>query len=274
MNSRDIPETLKTLGVEFRSAALKAFATALVVAISGFALSRVKPINDLLSASPKISYLGIILWCAITSLVAVVLTYSLLSRRIVRLRAELVDVRDIATRDSLTSLYNASQIKPLLGRRIEQAKADGLMFSLIMVDIDHFKRINDSYTHSVGNFILRQVADQLPGRSGGDTTFRFGGDEFLIASKASNRENEGYGFAERVRREVANSQYLVEENSHRRESLTVSCGVTDYASEDTPEDMVTRVTMALHLAKQPRKDTDGVERSKNFVYVSNRPRSA
>ena len=269
MSLEALKPDFRKFGKEFRSEILKAIAAAIVVTISGIAATRITSVREFLTAQRPWSYLTIVCLCLFVAAMAAALTFAANKRKIAQLRAELVRMTDSATRDSLTNLYNANQIQPILRERIEKALKGGEHFWLIMIDIDNFKRINDQYTHSIGNFILRQIADQLPGRSGGDATFRFGGDEFLIASKLGGRENEGYGFADRIRREVADTQFLVEENSHRRESLTVSCGVTAYRSNDTPEELIARITQALHLAKQPRKDPDGIDREKNFVYILN-----
>jgi diguanylate cyclase (GGDEF)-like protein len=254
---------------EFRTAFLKAIAGIVATGVIALAVSFAPPLKAWLAASQSISGWHIAATCTLSALLAFALTFAWLWRRIATLQRSFAEVRDLATRDSLTGLYSHSQIAPILSQRIAEASDQRQHFSVIMVDIDGFKCINDSYSHTVGNRVLEQVARELPGRSGGDTSFRFGGDEFIIVSKVSDRSGEGYGFAERVRRDIAAAQFLVEENSHRRVSLTVSCGVTISVTGDTAESIVERVSLALHDAKRPRVDADGVERSKNFVFFRN-----
>jgi diguanylate cyclase (GGDEF)-like protein len=263
-----IKKELEKSGKEFRSELLKIFAAGLAAGISAIVIAQYKTTRDFFAKTASIPYFVLTLICIAVAGAAVMFFLSRI--KIERLSRELAELRDTATRDALTNLYNANQIQTALGERITKATTNHEMFSVIMIDIDNFKRINDSYTHTVGDFVLRQVADQLPGRSGGDATFRYGGDEFLIISKPTQHGNEGYGFAERIRREIASTQFLVEENSYDREPLTVSCGVTNFHESDTPKELMSRVSQALHLAKQPRSDGNGFRQAKNFVYVVNK----
>jgi diguanylate cyclase (GGDEF)-like protein len=254
---------------EFWGDVLKAIAGIAAASVIGFLLWLTSPVKGWLAAPQTLSGWALAATCAAVALVTFTLTFVWLGRRIATLQRSVAEVRDLATRDSLTGLYSQSQIIPVLQERIAETQAECLCFSVIMIDIDAFKSINDSFSHVVGNRVLEQVARELPGRSSGDSTFRFGGDEFLIISKVTQRRSEGYGFAERIRREIASAHFLAEENSHRRVSLTVSCGVTVFTPGDTPQSILDRVSLALHEAKRPRVDADGIERSKNFVFVQN-----
>jgi diguanylate cyclase (GGDEF)-like protein len=189
-------------------------------------------------------------------------------QQIALLTQKLDETTDISHRDLLTGAYNSNQIEPMLTRRIEEARAKREPFVLILIDIDGFKRINDTYDHEVGNSVLAQFAREITPRSAADILIRYGGDEFLIISKLGTDVTGGYGFAQRLRREIGDFEFLVEKNSPRRERLTISCGVTGFISDqDDSQAMRQRVAQALHEAKQPRTGPDGVIKAKDFVFV-------
>jgi PleD family two-component response regulator len=159
-------ELLKS-GKEFRSELFKVVATSLAAGISAIVIAQFKTTRDFFAKTVSMSYLAVALVCLVAASIAAAAVFLRSRRKIIRLSRELAALRDTATRDALTNLYNSNQIQTVLSERITQGAANGDTFSVIMIDIDNFKRINDSYTHSAGDFVLRQIADQLPGRSGG-----------------------------------------------------------------------------------------------------------
>jgi diguanylate cyclase (GGDEF)-like protein len=185
------------------------------------------------------------------------------------LREQLQSSADRATRDALTGAYLANQIEPLLGSRIAEARAARQNFALLFVDIDGFKRINDRYNHDTGNRVLRQFAQVITPRSAGDLLIRYGGDEFLLISKPGLDAEQGFLFAQRLRLEVRQSDFLIERDSVAREHLTMSCGLTDFdAAADSVESMLARAAEALRIAKSHVKHLpDGSVQAKDFVHV-------
>jgi diguanylate cyclase (GGDEF)-like protein len=106
-------------------------------------------------------------------------------QRILRLEDNLIkareDMRQKATHDELTTLWNRSAILALLKSEISRSVRDHSPLSLLLVDIDHFKRVNDSYGHLVGDEVLREVSTRLlHAVRGHDAVGRYGGEEFLI----------------------------------------------------------------------------------------------
>lgn len=189
-------------------------------------------------------------------------------QRIQQLYEELKIVKDNASRDPFTGAYKKDELPRLLDERITEAEANNKTFSLIFIDIDHFKRINDEHTHIIGDFVLSQFGDVIRPRSKDDILLRFGGDEFLIISKLGTDAKGGYGFAERLRREIKEYKFLVEDNSTEREELTISCGVTDFVlGQDNQKKLFARAADALHMAKQPRVNKNGSSARGNFVFV-------
>ena len=90
-------------------------------------------------------------------------------------------LRELARRDALTGLFNRHHLSDIMDRELARAARDGQPMSLLMIDIDHFKRINDSYGHQVGDDVLRETARLLLERTrDSDMLFRYGGEEFLL----------------------------------------------------------------------------------------------
>lgn len=106
-------------------------------------------------------------------------------RRIVELQSELLRaqeaLREQATRDALTKIWNRRSILEILAREGDRAAREGAALGLLMVDIDHFKSINDSYGHQAGDQVLGSIAARLAGAVRSyDSIGRYGGEEFLI----------------------------------------------------------------------------------------------
>ena len=106
-------------------------------------------------------------------------------RRIIELQNELLAAREIlyakATHDSLTSLLNHEEILGILDRELARSERDGLCVSIIMVDIDHFKQVNDTYGHLAGDVVLRIIAHKMNAMMRMyDSIGRYGGEEFLV----------------------------------------------------------------------------------------------
>ena len=100
-------------------------------------------------------------------------------REIVALQTQL---REQAVRDSLTGLHNRRYMEETLPRELARAKREGYPLALIMIDLDHFKRINDTYGHPAGDSVLKAMASiLLHGARQGDIICRYGGEEFLVA---------------------------------------------------------------------------------------------
>ena len=158
--------------------------------------------------------------------------------------------RDALT-DELTGLPNRRMFDAALRGRIENLGRYGWHFGLLIVDIDHFKKVNDQYGHTIGDAVLQGVGATLEGAvRAGDVVARWGGEEFAVLVEASDdaglRET-----AERIR-------VLVAQSEARRETLAisvrVSVGGTLAAPVDTPETLFARADGALYGAKHSGRD--------------------
>ena len=151
-----------------------------------------------------------------------------------------------ALHDPLTGLSNRAAMDSALVREIELARRYETALSLIALDIDYFKRINDSYGHAAGDYVLKRIAGILRSTvRGSDMVFRYGGEEFMVL--VSNTDRQGALFlAERIRGAVAAATMAYQD---LRFNTTVSLGVACLDRDDHPESFFNRADQALYEAK-------------------------
>ncbi|MFQ5698812.1 MAG: diguanylate cyclase [Myxococcota bacterium] len=155
--------------------------------------------------------------------------------------------------DELTGAYNHRYFREQLSLEVKRADRSGDLLSLLLLDIDDFKKLNDSFGHSAGDEVLRSVAEILHSQIR-DTDFlaRYGGEEFAVLTTI--REPGGAAvIAEKMRAAVASSRLCVETALGEEEvSVSVSVGVATYARD--PRHFFNRADMALYAAKNAGKD--------------------
>lgn len=157
-------------------------------------------------------------------------------------------VSDMANRDGLTGLYNARFFQEALDRELERLKRNGRPLSVLILDADRFKRINDKYGHPVGDQILQHVSRIA--RSvlrGYDVLARYGGEEF-IALLSDTTGAQGILLAERLRKMVEQRPYLPEQGDPIK--VTVSVGVAQSHAPYTKKDLISQADQALYRAKE------------------------
>lgn len=157
-----------------------------------------------------------------------------------------------AGRDSLTRLLNRKFLSVVLSREIEIARHSEKCFALLMVDIDHFKSINDTHGHDAGDSVLQQMASILDRSTrGGDYVFRMGGEEFLIVLVDTDEEGSRL-FAERLRQAVAKEPMLAAADTLL--NVTVSIGLTLHDGHPDYQRSMQRADQALYQAKRGGRD--------------------
>ncbi len=150
----------------------------------------------------------------------------------------------LATTDGLTKLLNRRTIMDELTRQVEAAKKDGQAFSILLFDVDHFKRINDTVGHGVGDRVLREVAKLLKGSlRGSDKGGRYGGEEFLVVLPGTTKA-EALVIAERIRTLIAQTPIQGLEWA-----VTVSIGVSHWAGHNL-HGLLATADMNLYRAKE------------------------
>ena len=153
-------------------------------------------------------------------------------------------MRELAHTDALTRLGNRRQADLWLVREVQRAERYARPFSVLMLDIDHFKRLNDEHGHAAGDRVLVDLANELVGMvRASDAVVRWGGEEFLVLAPETGLD-DAVQVAELVRRQIAK---LPLGDAHR---TTVSIGVAAHRSGDAPESLVARADAALYMAKR------------------------
>ncbi len=161
--------------------------------------------------------------------------------------------REQATRDALTRLYNRRSFNSMGRRFWERYKNSNIVFTLAIVDLDHFKWVNDAYGHLAGDEVLRQIASVLISnqRAGIDFAFRYGGEEFAIISIGASLD-EKYLYLNRLIKLVR--QLKVELKDGRQITTTFSGGICASADAKNFDDMLSKADAALYLAKESGRD--------------------
>jgi len=158
-------------------------------------------------------------------------------------------VRKEALTDGLTNLANRKSFDAEILRIAEEAEKEGQTFSLIMLDIDHFKSFNDNFGHQVGDQVLRLVAKTLiDGVKGRDVAARYGGEEFCIILPETNLEG-GVKVGQYLRKAVAGKDVVNRNTGERLGRITMSGGVAQYIAGEKVEDLIERADAALYTAK-------------------------
>jgi len=152
-----------------------------------------------------------------------------------------------ALRDPLTDTGNRIAMQQTLKREVDIARRTLQPLSVLMVDIDHFKRINDNHGHLVGDQALKAVASALKDSLRNvDMVFRYGGEEFMVLLSSTCRESASM-VGERLRMAVLGIQYLVE---NRAIELSVSLGCASLLPGESMESLLRRADNALYVSKR------------------------
>lgn len=160
---------------------------------------------------------------------------------------KLKELQDLAYSDPLTALANRKYLEIFLDARFNEMRRFGWSFGLIFADIDHFKRINDTYGHPVGDQILKMVANTLAQNSRSfDLVGRWGGEEFLIVLSHIKQLPKVGAIAERLRLLVSHS-YLNQDQGPL--GVTLSMGATLAQPDDTLESLTQRADQLLYQGK-------------------------
>ena len=178
--------------------------------------------------------------CAMITLVVLSLLHAMLRRHQASIEA-------LATLDSLTGLPNRRSFDLLAAQALQEAQRDCAPLVALLIDLDHFKALNDTHGHLAGDEVLRQFANVLQGSlRQSDILCRWGGEEFIVLL----RETEGrqaLDVAEKIRRRSEQLTFSYDEQPLR---LTTSIGLSSLQPGDTLHALLTRADRALYRAKQ------------------------
>ncbi len=157
-------------------------------------------------------------------------------------------IQTMAITDSLTGLYNRRHFYLILENEVERAKRYKNSLSLIMLDIDHFKRVNDQLGHLAGDKVLAFLANVCNSQlRQPDVMFRYGGEEFVILLPESNKE-DALNVAERIRKAIEESTF---ETKKGKVNITISIGVSEYEEDHPgPSEFVESADKAMYASKE------------------------
>jgi diguanylate cyclase (GGDEF)-like protein len=164
------------------------------------------------------------------------------------LRQRNIELHELSITDNLTTLHNRNHLMDTLATEVARSKRRRHLFAVLMIDIDHFKRYNDTFGHLAGDDVLRKMAaiyrDSI--RSC-DYAARYGGEEFLIMLPETNAD-EAVQAAERIRARVAEERF---DSGDKAVEMTVSIGVAVFTEHgDNPESLIKSADGALYKAKK------------------------
>ena len=159
------------------------------------------------------------------------------------------DLLKMSNTDKLTGIANRRLFQERLEQQIELYKKEQKAFSLLIIDIDYFKKVNDIYGHQIGDIVIRKIANIIKNQSRlEDVVARFGGEEFTVILADTDREEAML---------VSKKMNLAVEKAKWKEidKLTVSIGVATFTDEDTEESIIKNADEALYYSKEIGRNT-------------------
>lgn len=170
-------------------------------------------------------------------------------KQIQALRSSLSQAEEIVLKDPLTGVGNRRCFDVTMEKEILDCKLKKTPLSLIMCDIDHFKRVNDAFGHQVGDEIIKMFSRVIETSvREGDTVIRYGGEEFAIILPLAEQD-AAKTIAERIRRQFESKKLTIRETNQKIGQLTASFGVAQHRAGDDMEMLVQRADAKLYDAK-------------------------
>jgi diguanylate cyclase (GGDEF)-like protein len=158
-----------------------------------------------------------------------------------------------ATHDALTGLWNRPAWKKLLSAEFERAYRNATSVAVLMIDLDHFKLVNDTYGHTAGDALLNKVGDVLRSLVRAyDHVGRYGGDEFILLAQDLSLRGT-WDYAERIRATVAHTK-IIHEGSELSLTITIGAAFAQILQERSPDSMIRMADRALYKAKARGRD--------------------
>ncbi|MBI5897039.1 MAG: diguanylate cyclase [Desulfobacterales bacterium] len=179
----------------------------------------------------------------------------LLAGQVNTLQTELEKAREKAVTDALTGVYNRQALDDFIAERVDRGHMSDAEFSLLMIDIDNFKQINDKFGHPIGDRVLVALAQKCrTSIRGGDFLARYGGEEFTILLEGAGFRN-ALKKAQQLCQTIAALRYATNDNATDEYlSMTISIGVSQFKKGDTVTDLIGRADKALYDAKHKGKN--------------------
>ncbi len=176
---------------------------------------------------------------------------------IVQVQERMYGVEELSFVDEVTGLYNQRYLHLVLDQEIEKVKRDNSKFSVLFIDIDHFKSVNDKNGHLVGSQVLREIGKILKQNVRSvDYCFRYGGDEFLLVLSDTSTDQSTV-VAERIRKQIASTDFVIDGT---RVHVTLSIGIACFPEHAKSKKKILQVAdEAMYCGKNL---------TRNIVYVA------
>jgi len=176
-------------------------------------------------------------------------------RKLERIEKSLESTVKLARTDALTNMYNRTFFENMFNGYIDNARKSGNQLSLLLIDIDHFKTINDTYGHLVGDQVLKIVAQSIKeALRSTDIAVRYGGDEILVVLPDTDKLS-AIGVAEKIRDVVKIAKVVhTESNNSILISITISVGCAEFAGHENAIRLFEHADANLYKAKKNGRD--------------------
>ncbi len=179
------------------------------------------------------------------------------------LKKELEGIRQKARTDMLTGLLNRRGFNEILSRAMEDARKNEIPLSIALADIDHFKKVNDTHGHLIGDNVLKMLSrlfnEHIKGK---DTAARFGGEEFVLVLPDTALKG-AFSLSEAIRKNLQDMKWVTKGSGKDIGTITISMGVAQYRIDDTMETLIQRADSALYAAKATGRNKTLTERDIN-----------
>jgi diguanylate cyclase (GGDEF)-like protein len=176
--------------------------------------------------------------------------------KISRLESEM---RTLATYDSLTGFYNRNSFFMISENMLNLMNREKLLLTVFYIDIDHFKKVNDTYGHDVGDFVLQNIAEYITKNvRQSDIVGRMGGEEFVVALPKTDLR-DGEIVAENLRKGIADLKLINKDEISIKVTISIGISCNSYIENISIDDLLKKADSALYHAKN---------RGRNKIYVS------
>ncbi len=217
----------------------------LMIGLAGLLPTGVALLSGLIAIGSFLSVRGLAVQAEEFANYTALLSTWVISLAVMRLMTHQVDeLADLALSDPLTGAYNRRYLQPQALRNLADYQRYARLSSMLMIDIDHFKSINDTFGHAEGDRVLKEMVVAIDQRIRGvDMLFRLGGEEFLVLLSEVGAQT-ATKIAEELRMNIAQMALLADRK------VTVSMGVCDVTSAASPEEWLTKVDEAMYQSKE------------------------
>lgn len=177
------------------------------------------------------------------------------------LRLHLAEAEEVSLKDPLTGAANRRALDINLQQSISEATSLKRPLCLLMCDLDHFKKLNDTYGHAVGDEILKVFTHILTENvRQGDTVSRYGGEEFVIVLTRCDTATAAR-IADRMRLDIAARKLALNRNGQIISNITASFGIAQFLAGDTPDTLLKRADAKLYEAKKAGRNRIAIDKS-------------